>query len=115
VVVAGEQVPLPSQVRGATRESPMQPPAAHCVPAATGAQWPTWPARLHDTQGPPVQAASQQTPCGAQKPEVQSLGAAHGWPSARMPQLEPVHTAGGAQLLAGGVQLVAHAVALPQV
>jgi len=36
VVVAAWQVPAPSQVRGETRESPMQPPGAHCVPAASG-------------------------------------------------------------------------------
>ena len=106
-------MPAPSQLRGDNRESPMQAAGAHCVPEVSGEQWPTLPATLQDRHEP-VQAESQQTPCGAQKPEVQSLGLAHGWPSVRVPQLPPVHTAGDAQPSAGGVQLVAQAVALPQ-
>jgi hypothetical protein len=112
VVIAGPQVPAPSQVRADSRESPMHAAGAHCVPEPRGEHCPTVPAMLQDTHEP-VQAESQQTPWGAQKFDVQSLGFMHGWPIARVPQLPPVQTAGGAHPLAGGVQLVAQAVALP--
>ena len=114
VVTAGWQAPAPSQVRAETLASPAQPGGAHCVPDASGEHWPSLPGRLHERQLP-MHAALQQTPCGAQKPELQSVGDEQGWPSARLPQLPLVHTAGAAQPFAGGVQLVAQAVLLPQV
>jgi hypothetical protein len=113
VVVAGWQVPAPSQVRAATALSPMQPGGAHAVPDGRGEHVPTLPGKSQDEQEPP-HALLQQTPWGAQKLDMQSDGCAHGCPSARWPQLPPVQTAGGAQPFAGGVQLVAHSVALAQ-
>lgn len=86
---------------------------AHIAPLGAGAHAPTLPGRSHATQEP-AHAESQQTPCGAQKPDMQSPGALHGWPSARAPQLAPMQTDGGAQPFAGGVQLVAQAMALAQ-
>jgi hypothetical protein len=54
-------------------------------PAGTAAQVPSVPDNAHDAQVP-AHVVEQQTPC-SQKPCAHSVPAAHGWPSANLPQL----------------------------
>ena len=69
---AGQAREVPSQLSGASH-APDE--GRHVDPEAAALQVPTFPARLHASHAPALQAVSQQTP-SAQKPELHSVAAA---------------------------------------
>ena len=96
------------------RESPMQAAGAHCVPEASGEHWPTLPATLQRQARSRCRPSRSTRLAARRSPRCsrsvwRTAGRACACRSCR-----PCRPAGGAQPFAGGVQLVAQAVALPQ-
>jgi hypothetical protein len=106
------QAPLPSHMPSVPQVD--APWSAHWLkgsaPAATDAQVPTVPVRLHDRQMP-AQAVAQQTPC-SQKPELHSPAAPQVAPIGFLPQLPARQVFGLVQSLVA-VQVVRQAPPVP--